>query len=136
MITFPLAQPTIMMQFLIILGSFYHRNSPLNIDLPTTFILLISYNIIFGPSHLHKIDFRVYMPHKNQITSKQITKRHVCSSAQRRAHASKATIWTDDKIFRVNIYNNRNGCTFIINFPIARRPKAFQYNITLPWDRS
>jgi hypothetical protein len=80
-ITLPLAQPTIMMQFLIILGSFSHRNPPLNIDLPTTFILLISYNIIFNPSHPHKIDFRVYMLHKNKITNKQVMKRHVCGSA-------------------------------------------------------
>jgi hypothetical protein len=32
-ITLPLIQPTIMIQFLIILGSLLHKNPPLNIDL-------------------------------------------------------------------------------------------------------
>jgi len=63
-------------------------------------------------------------------------KRHVCSNVQRRAHASRPTIWRDDVIFKVNINNGKNGCTLIINFLIARRPKAFQQNKTLPWDRS
>jgi len=58
MITLPLVQPIITMQFLIILGSIFQRNPPLNIDLLTTFILLIFYNIIFDPSHPHKIDLR------------------------------------------------------------------------------
>ncbi len=39
---------------------------------------------------------------------------------------SRATIWRDDKIFRVNIYNGRNGCTLIISSLIDKRPKAFQ----------
>jgi hypothetical protein len=53
-------------------------------------------------------------------------KRRVCNNAQIRAHVSRATIWRDDKIFKVNIYNGRNGCALIINSPIARRPKGFQ----------
>jgi hypothetical protein len=57
-------------------------------------------------------------------------KRCVCNNVQRRAHAYKPTIWRDDKIFKVNINNNTNGCTLIINSPIARRPKAFQQNKT------
>jgi hypothetical protein len=63
-------------------------------------------------------------------------KRHVCNSVQRRAHDFKAIVCKDDKIFKVNINNGRNGCTLIISSPIARRPKAFQQNKTLPWDRS
>jgi hypothetical protein len=59
MITFPLTQPTIMIQFFIIIGSLSHRNPPLNIDLPITLVFLISYNITFGPSHLNWIDYRV-----------------------------------------------------------------------------
>jgi len=31
-------------------------NPPLNIDLHIIFIILISYNITFGPSHPHRID--------------------------------------------------------------------------------
>jgi len=50
-------------------------------------------------------------------------------------HVSRPTIWKDDEIFRVNINNGMNGCTFIISSPIAKRPKAFQQNRTLPWDR-
>ncbi len=126
MITFPLTQPTIMIQFLIIFSSLSHWNPPLNINLPITFILLIFYNITFSLSHPHRIDYNVYRLHKNKITNKQVTKRHVCNNAQRRAYASKATIWKDDKIFEVNIYNNRNGCKLIISFPIVRRSKAFQ----------
>jgi hypothetical protein len=108
----------------------------LNIDLPIILILLIFYNITFGPSHPHRIDFKVYRRHKNKITNKQITKRCVCNSVLKKAHVSKVTIWRDDKIFGVNIYNSRNGHALIISFPIVRRPKAFQYNRTLPWDRS
>jgi hypothetical protein len=115
-----------MIQFLIILGSLFHKNPPLNLDLPIILILLIFYNITFVPSHPHMIDFRVYRPHKNKITNKQIMKRCVCSNVQRRVHVSRATIWRDDKIFKVNIYNGRNGCVLIISSPIARRPKAFQ----------
>ncbi len=135
MITLPLTQPTIMIQFLIIFSSLSHRNPPLNINLPIIFILLIFYNIPFGFSHLDMIDYKVYRSHKNKITNKQITKRHVCNSAQKRAHASSATIWKDDRIFKINIYNGRNGCAFIITSPIAKRPKAFQQNRILPWDR-
>jgi hypothetical protein len=40
---------------------------------------LISYNITFGPSYLNMIDYRVWRPHKNKITNKQITKRCVCN---------------------------------------------------------
>jgi hypothetical protein len=58
-ITLPLSQPTIMIQFLIILGSLSHMNPPLNIDFPIIFILLISYNITFSPSHLNRIDCKV-----------------------------------------------------------------------------
>jgi hypothetical protein len=47
-------------------------------------------------------------------------------TVQRRVHVSKAIIWRDDKIFKVNINNNENGCAFIISFLITRRPKAFQ----------
>jgi hypothetical protein len=67
----------------------------------------------------------------NKITNKQITKRHVCRSVQRRVHVFKATIWSNDRIFKVNIYNNRNGCTLIIRSLIVRRTKAFQQNRTL-----
>jgi hypothetical protein len=62
-------------------------------------------------------------------------KRHVWKSAQKRAHVSRPTIWRDDRIFKVNINNGTNGCTFIINSPIAKRPKTFQQNITMSWDR-
>jgi hypothetical protein len=103
MITLPLAQPTIMIQFLIILVSLSYGNPPLNIDLPIIFILLIHYNITFGSSHPHKIGCRVCMPHKNKITNKQIMKRCVCNNVQIKAHVSRATIWRDDMIFRVNI---------------------------------
>jgi len=58
-------------------GSFFHKNPPLNKDLPIILIFLILYNITFGLSHPHKIDYRVYMPHKNKITNKQVTKKHV-----------------------------------------------------------
>ncbi len=85
MITLPFAQPTIMIQFLIILGSFSHKNPPLNINVPIILILLIFHNITFGPSHPHRIDFRVSKLHKNKIISKQVTKRHVCNSTQERA---------------------------------------------------
>ncbi len=125
MITLPLVQPTIMIQFFIIFNSLSHKNPTLNINLPIIFIFLVFYNITFSPSHPHKIDCRVHKPHKNKITNKQVTKKLICNSVQRKAHASKATIWKDDKIFKVNIYNGRNGCTLIISSPIARRPKAF-----------
>jgi hypothetical protein len=115
MITLPFVQPTIMTQFLIILSSLSHKNPPLNINLPLIFIFLIFY-VIFNPSHPHMIDCRVYRLHMNKISNKQVTKRHVCRSVQRRVHVFKATIWSNDKIFKVNIYNNRNGCTFIIRF--------------------
>jgi hypothetical protein len=108
----------------------------LNIDLPIILIFLIFYNITFGPSHPHMIDCRVYRPHKNKITNKQVTKKLVCNSVQRRAHAFRATVWRDDKIFTVNIYNRRNGCTVIIISPIARRLKAFQQNKILLWEMS
>ncbi len=42
MITLPLAQPTIMIQFFIILSSLSHRNPPLNIDL----IIFISFDLL------------------------------------------------------------------------------------------
>ncbi len=45
MITLPLAQPTIMIQFLIIFNSISHKNPPLNINLPIILIFLIFYNI-------------------------------------------------------------------------------------------
>jgi hypothetical protein len=48
----------------------------LNIDLPINFIFLIFY-ITFSPSHPHRIDCRVYRPHMNKITNKQVTKRRV-----------------------------------------------------------
>jgi len=41
------------------LAPFSHKNPPLNIDLPTILILLISYNITFSLSHPHKIDCKV-----------------------------------------------------------------------------
>jgi len=142
-ITLPLVQPTIMIQILIIFGSLSHMNPPLNIDLPIIFIILISYNITFGPSHPHRIDCKVCTPHKNKITNKQVTKRRVFNSVQRRVHTSRAIVCRDDKIFKVNIYNDRNGSMFIINSPIARRhspiarrPKAFQQNKTLSWEMS
>jgi hypothetical protein len=53
-------------------------------------------------------------------------KRRVCNNVQRRAHVSRAIVWRDDEIFKVNIYNGRNGCAFIINSPIIKRPKTFQ----------
>jgi hypothetical protein len=59
MITFPFVQPTIMIQFLIILGSLSDKNPPLTIDLPIILILLIFYNITFDPSHLNMIDYEV-----------------------------------------------------------------------------
>jgi hypothetical protein len=59
MITLPLVQPTIVIQFLIILGSLYNKNPQMNIYLLIIFILLISYNITFGPSYLKMIDYRV-----------------------------------------------------------------------------
>jgi hypothetical protein len=65
------------------------------------------------------------MSHKNKITSKQITKRCVCNNAQKKAHASRATIWRDDRTFNVNIYNGKNGCMLIISFPTVRGPKTF-----------
>ncbi len=136
MIFLPLAQPIIMIQIFIIFGSLSHKNPPLNIDLPIILIFLILYNITFDLSHPHKIDYRVCMPHNNIIPNKQVTKRHVCSSPQRRAHASKVVVWRDDKIFKVKSNNNKNGCTLIINFPIVKRPKAFQQNRTLLWDKS
>ncbi len=111
-----------MIQFLIILGSLSHMNPPLNIDLHIIIIFLISDNITFGPSHLDRIDCKVWSPHKNKTTSKQVTKRHVCNNAYRRAHAFRPTIWRDDKIFKVNINNKRNGCVLIISSPIVRRP--------------
>jgi hypothetical protein len=80
------------------------------------------------------IDYKVYRPHKNKITNKQITKKRVCNSVQRKVHVSRAIVWKDDRIFKVNIYNGRNGCTLIISCPIARRPKAFQQNKTLSWE--
>ncbi len=135
MITLPLVQPTIMIQFFIIFGSLFHQNPPLNMNFPIILIILMFYNIIFYLSHLHMIDYRVYRPHKNKITNKQITKRHVCSNAQRRMHVFRAIVWRDDRIFKVNIYNSRNGCAFIISSPIVRGPKAFQQNKTLLWDR-
>ncbi len=91
-ITLPLAQPTIMIQVHNILGSFSHKNPPLNINLPIILILLMSYNITFDPSHPHKINFRDYRLHKNKITNKQVMKRRVCNSVQRRAHASRAIV--------------------------------------------
>ncbi len=124
-ITLLLGQPTIMIQFFIIFNSLSHRNPPLNIDLPIILIFLISYNITFNPSHPHKIDSRVYKPHKNKTTNKQVIKRHVCNNVQKKVHVSRATVWKDDKIFRVNIYNGRNGCAFIISSLIARRRKPF-----------
>jgi hypothetical protein len=124
MIILPLAQPTIMTQFLIIFGSFSHKNPTLNIDL-IILILLIPYNITFNPTHTHRIDCKVCKSHKNKITSQQITKRCVCNSVQRRAHAFRAIVWKVDRIFWVNIYNSRNGCKLIISSPIARRPKTF-----------
>ncbi len=123
MIILPLAQPIIMIQFLIIFGSLSHKNPPLNIDLPIILSILIFYNITFGPSHPHRIDCKVCRPHKNTITNKQVTKSHVWNSVQRNAHAFRAIVWRDDKIFRVNIYNLRNGCVLIISSLIARRPK-------------
>jgi hypothetical protein len=81
----------------------------LNIDL-IIFIILISYNISFTPPHL---DYRIWKPHKNKITNKQVSKKHVCNNVQRRAHASRPTIWRDDKIFKVNIDNGTNGCTLL-----------------------
>jgi hypothetical protein len=42
MITFPLIQPTIMIQFFIILSSFFHMNPPLNIDL----LIILSINLL------------------------------------------------------------------------------------------
>jgi hypothetical protein len=125
-ITLPLAWPIIMIQFLIILGSLFHRNPPLNINFPMILIFLISYNITFGSSHPNRIDYRAWRLHKNKTTNKQVTKMHVCGSVQRRVHASRPIVWRDDKIFRVNINNGGNGCMFIISFPIAKRPKAFQ----------
>jgi len=136
MITLPLAQPTIMIQFFIIFGSHSHKNPPLNIDFPLIIIFKISCNITFGLSHLDRLDYRVLRLHKNKIINKQVTKRCVCSSAQRRVHVSRPTLWRDDRIFRVNINNGRKGCVFIISPPIARRSKAFQQNKTLPWDKS
>ncbi len=130
-IILPFVQPTIMIQFLIIFGSLSHMNPPLNTDLPIIFIILISYNITFGPSHPHRIDCRVCTSHKNKITNKQITKMRVCNSVQRTVHASKAIVCRDDKIFKVNIYNDRNGSMFIISSPIARGPKTLQQNKTL-----
>jgi hypothetical protein len=106
MITLPLTQPTIMIQFLITLGSLSHKNPPLNIDLPLTLILLISYNIIFSPSHPHNIDFKVYKPHKNKITNK----RCVCNNVQKMAHAYRATVWRDVRIFKVNMGKTKLRC--------------------------
>jgi hypothetical protein len=126
MITLPLVQPTIVIQFFIILNSFSHRNPPLNIDLPIIFILLISYNITFNPSHPNMINYKVWRSHKNKITNKQVTKRCVCNNVQRKAHAFRPIVWNDDKIFKVNINNGTNGsCTLIISSPIAIRPKVF-----------
>jgi hypothetical protein len=59
MITLPLAQPTIMIQFFIILGFLSQNNPPVNIDLPVIFIFLIFYNITFGLSHPNMIGYRV-----------------------------------------------------------------------------
>jgi hypothetical protein len=84
MIMLPLAQPTIMIQFLIILGSLSHKNPPLNINLPITLIFLISYNITFSLSHQNRINYKVFKLHKNKIINKQVTKRRVCSNPQRR----------------------------------------------------
>jgi len=81
MIILPLAQPTITIQFPIILGSLSHKNPPLNINVPIIFILLISYNITFDPSHPHRINFRVCMLHNNKIINKQVMKRRACNSA-------------------------------------------------------
>ncbi len=109
MITLPFVQPTIMTQFLIIFDSLSHKNPPLNINLPIILIFLIFY-ITSSPSPPHKIDGRVYSLHMNKITNKQVTKKCVCKNVQRRVHVFKATIWSNDKIFTVNIYNIRNGC--------------------------
>jgi hypothetical protein len=67
------------------LAPFLHKNPPLNIDLPIILILLISYNIIFGPSHPHRIDYRVWRSHKNKITNRQVTKNHVCNCSKKGA---------------------------------------------------
>ncbi len=123
MITLLFTKPTFMIQFFIILGSLSHKNPPLNINLPTIFIFLISYNITFNPSHVGKINYRVSML---QV---------LYNSAQRKAHAFRPTLWKDDMIFKVNINNSKKGCTFIISPLIAKRPKAFQQNRILPWDR-
>jgi hypothetical protein len=125
-----------MIQIFIILGSLSHKNPPLNIDLPITLTFLIFYNITFDPSHPHRVDYMVCRLHNNKTTNKQVMKRHVYNSAQRRVHASRAIVWRDDKIFEVDIYNDRNGCMFIINSLIARRPKALQQNKIMSWDRS
>jgi hypothetical protein len=52
-------------------------------------------------------------------------KNDVCNNVQRKVHVSRAIVWRDDMIFRFNINNGRNGCTFIIRSSIARRPKTF-----------
>jgi len=49
MIILPRVQPTIMIQFLVILGSLSHKSPPLNIDLLIILILLIPYNITLAP---------------------------------------------------------------------------------------
>jgi len=59
MITFPLIEPTIMIQFLIIFASLFHKNPPLNMDLPIILILLIFYNITFSLSHPYRINCKV-----------------------------------------------------------------------------
>jgi len=41
-----------------------------------------------------------------------------------------------DMILKVNTYNSKNGCALIINSPITKTPKAFQYYRILLWDRS
>jgi hypothetical protein len=78
--------------------------------LPIIFIFLIFYNIAFNPSHPHRIDCRVYRLHKKKLPTNK-SQKHVCNSVQRRAHVYKTTVWKDDKIFKVNIYNGKNGCT-------------------------
>jgi hypothetical protein len=67
MITLPLVEPTIVIQFLIIFGSLSHKNPPLNMDLPIILILLIFYNITFSPSHPNRINCKVLRLHMNKL---------------------------------------------------------------------
>ncbi len=121
MITFPLVQPTIMIQFLIILHSLSHMNPPLNINL-IIFIFLIFYNITFGLSHPYRIDHKVWRPQKNKNTKKQVMKRCVCSNVQRRAYASRPIVWKDDMILKtlwiINLYEIIN--TWLFNLVTTR----------------